>query len=684
LYLDSLGSGVANFQLDNTSNDVLALYGFGTSLGNVNFAASGDFYVEGINAAAVTLTSLVGIDGGDIDGGDITADTLTLDISGYADLSYVNNEVNNLAITSVGGNLIFQDDSGFDISGFDAGGNIVVLISDGAVSQSGALTNMSDLYLVGSTLGTGAFTLDTAGVITVDTLDLRGAGGTYALNDPSNNVNTLVGNTDELGDVNFADIDGFEVAGLTAGANTVTLSTLGSVWQSDVITAGTLTLLGANSVYDFSSFSNTVTNLDVSTDYLDELWFWNSTDVNLAGVNAGLLAIMSDGRISDSGDITADIGAFFAADNILLGDGTTAMFGELYLEGNNVNITEADDTYIAYADVAGLNITSGGEIDVDGAAVTGLATFNANSDIWIWDGSYGSLNLTGNIVYVSSSSDVSIAGATVNQVLYVDSAAAINVGTLDLTVPIYLLANGSLSLRSITTTSDLVLESYNGDINFTELEGNYVSLYAPWGDVEGQMSGPDDYLNNTIISATDMYIEAETGGLTNLFSLDVGGDLNLWMWGQVEDFSFKAERMIGGNLTNKSQVNLWYNKGNVKVGDWYWSAEGEDISAQFASVTQISTVEGMLKTLEKVLSDPDFFNKAPVDMDVELEAALEMPSDDVIERLILEERIEDLREQLESLLSGENKTLSEEEVFNLIEELKKKIKELEKQLAAIT
>src|SRR5207248_2646596 len=217
------------YTLDTQNNAITTLAG---STGTVSFRDDTGFTIGTVNtiglttSGATTLQTLATVD----ETAPLAATTLTLKGAGATySLGTQNNNVTTLnANTDQVATLSFRDDNGFDVSGINSAGD-VTLSSTGTVTQSAA-------------------------PIQATGLELLGVGGTYTLDTQNNAVTTLAANT---GTVKFQDNTGFDVGtvntvGVTTSGNT-TLSSTGTVTQSQVITAAGLELLGAAGAFNLDT-----------------------------------------------------------------------------------------------------------------------------------------------------------------------------------------------------------------------------------------------------------------------------------------------------------------------------------------------------------------------------------------------------------------------------------------------
>ena len=118
----------------------------------------------------------------------------------------------------------------------------------------------------------GNLTLSSTGTVTQSQpitssgLELLGTGGQFTLTNTGNAITTLAGNT---GTVSFVENSGFAIGtvntvGMTTSGN-LTLSTTGTVTQSQPITASGLELLGVGGQFTLTNTDNAITTLAGNT-----------------------------------------------------------------------------------------------------------------------------------------------------------------------------------------------------------------------------------------------------------------------------------------------------------------------------------------------------------------------------------------------------------------------------------
>jgi hypothetical protein len=335
----TLNGAGRSYSLLNSLNDIATLTG---NTGSVDFRDDTGFGIAGLTTSGNTTLTVAG--GTVSQNGAINADTLSLQgPGGTFDLGSQNNSV--AFLTGSTGSVNFQDNGGFEISGLITSGNTTLTVAGGTVSQNGAINadtlslqgaggtfnlssqNNSVAFLTGSTgtvnfqdnggfeisgfITSGNTTLTSVGgtvsqnaAINADTLSLQGAGGTFNLGSQNNAITTLTGST---GTVSFRDDAGFDIAGLTTSGNT-TLSTLGTVTQSDALNADTLDLQGveeegAGGTFNLGTQNNAITTLTGNTGMVN---FRDDDGFDVAGFTAsGDMTLISGATVTQSGALNA-------------------------------------------------------------------------------------------------------------------------------------------------------------------------------------------------------------------------------------------------------------------------------------------------------------------------------------------------------------------------------------------
>src|SRR5690606_23419281 len=134
-------AGSDGIVLTNAGNHFNVLQLSGTTID----VASAGFDALTIGSALAT-TSLTLTAAGDVrQSGAIVTPMLTVDTDGYIDLAGASNTVGSIDFHSrYGLPISFTETDGFDIAGLDAnGGSVNFTVTNGGITQSGALTNVS-------------------------------------------------------------------------------------------------------------------------------------------------------------------------------------------------------------------------------------------------------------------------------------------------------------------------------------------------------------------------------------------------------------------------------------------------------------------------------------------------------------------------------------------------------------
>ena len=215
--------------------------------------------------------------------------------------------------------------------------------------------------MIGTVAGTSGVTADTlvlssAGAvgqtapITVSNLSLLGAGGNYLLNHSANDIGTLATNT---GSVRVTDNGGLNIGTLagTVGvtADTVVLSSTGTVTQSAPITAASLALLGSGGSYMLNNSANDIGTLAANTSVINVtsnggLAF--GAVAGTVGVTADTLVVSSTGAVTQTAPITV-------GNLALLGAGGTFTLSDA---GNSIGTLAANTGSVKVTDNGGLMI----------------------------------------------------------------------------------------------------------------------------------------------------------------------------------------------------------------------------------------------------------------------------------------------------------------------------------------
>lgn len=398
----TLQGAAGTFSLGSQNNAVTFLDADNSALTALTFKDDDGYSVSGINATTTTLESV----GGTVtQTGVITATTLTLQgAGGTFTLDTQDNAITTLdADDSTLAALAFRDNTGFAVDGAIASGNI--------------------------TLSTTA-TVTQTDVISASGLELLGVGGTFTLNTQNNAITTLAGNT---GVVAFQDNTGFAIgtvntAGLTA-VTSVTLSSTGTVTESQAIVSPLLTLEGTGGIYSLGTNNNDVDTLDANNSVLTSLSFRDDDGFDVAGATmTGSLTL----NASTTGPITQTV-LISAGTTNLTGGAITLTLANVFgaITVNNgvgaVSITEnatmdisaiTHNTGLLTLQAGANTINVNGPIAITGGnadfLTTGTLNLNDNVTATVITGTPVIVNVNNNTAEIQDGVDAALAGATVN------------------------------------------------------------------------------------------------------------------------------------------------------------------------------------------------------------------------------------------------------------------------------
>ncbi len=345
--LELLGtSGV--YTLTNTGNAITTLAGntgavslvenSGFAIGTVNttgLTTSGDTTLS--STATVTQSELLAADGLELLG---TSGAYTLTNTGNA-------------ITTLAGNtgvVSFLENSGFAI---------------GTVNTAGLTTS-------GNTTLSSTGTVTASEAIVAPGLELLGTSGVYTLTDTSNAITTLAGNT---GVVSFVENSGFAIGtvntvGLTTSGNT-TLSSTGTVTESQAIVATGLELLGTSGVYTLTNTGNAITTLAGNTGTVSLV---ENSGFAIGTVNTAGLTTSGDTTLSSTATVTQS--ALLAAVGVeLLG---TAGDYTLTNTGNAITTLAGDTGVVSFLENSGFAI---GTVNTTGLTTSGNTTLSSTGTV---------------------------------------------------------------------------------------------------------------------------------------------------------------------------------------------------------------------------------------------------------------------------------------------------------------
>jgi len=342
-------TGAVTLNTGATGGNIIFTNNGATSLGNVTAA----------NTANVTLES-----GGattQVAGTAITAGGLELLGSGSYTLTNTGNNINTLAANT--SNFIkYTDTDGFDIGtvntvGVNTGGNNLTLEAiSGTVTQSEAIT-ASGLELLG--------------------------GGSYTLDNTSNNINTLAANTSNF--IKYTDTDGFTIGtvntvGINTNNNNLTLksnSTTDTITFTQNVTTGTGNLTVEAGTIDQTGGVITTSGTASFTATKANTGNVVAKNVNAGGTVLGTSEIGGDFTLTSTGNVTQAGGA------------TLKVAGKTTITAPGATISNPGNVLPYYIDPAGnVTIEQVGTINLSAQTVTGnlsvtsLASGNAYGSVF--------------------------------------------------------------------------------------------------------------------------------------------------------------------------------------------------------------------------------------------------------------------------------------------------------------
>ncbi len=493
-------AGSSNGKVDfgkSTTNEIANLGDFTTSGGN--FTLTDD--------AALTVNGTVDTDltPGTIATG--TAGEVTLnDSSTIAESSTGAIYANALTGSSVGGTTL----NGSNVIGIlgmftntVSGGFALTdgetLAVDGPLIAGGniALTTTSGGIAINTPLNAPTVTLSSTGSVTqteaiAANLELLGAGGSYTLTNPSNDVSTLAANT---GTVNLNDGSttlSIGTVGSTSGvtATTLTLTDTGAVTQTEAIAAN-LELLGAGGSYTLTNPSNDVSTLAANTGTInltDHTALTIGTVGSTNGVTtAGNLTLTTTGTNSNLSIDAGLTGATNAANQVAMvelnttGTGNATLYdaesltvSSSFVNGNLTMLTTGNLVFVssvqsptgAILAVAGWDGTT-----TDPSALTAAGAYGNNGGSIVIGGSGAS----GNVAVGTIGGSTTLAGDNVSleaingyaQIGY-DGAASGNIA---------IVANGNVTLTGGAQTGQFA-QIGNGGYETSGNESGNISIDA--------------------------------------------------------------------------------------------------------------------------------------------------------------------------------------------------------------
>ncbi|MES1189995.1 MAG: YDG domain-containing protein [Steroidobacter sp.] len=533
--LELLGTGGV-YTLTNTGNAITTLAG---NTGSLNLVENTGYDIGTVNTAGLTLSgnATLSTTGTVTQSQALSATGLELlGIGGTYTLTNTANNITTLAGTT--GAVSVVDNAGFDVGtvntiGLTTTGN-TTLSSTGTVTQSQALS------------ATG--------------LELLGAGGTYILTNTSNAITTLAGNT---GSISLVENSGFDIgtvntAGLTTSGNT-TLSSTGTVTQSQALKASGLELLGTGGVYTLTNTGNAITTLAGNTGSLNLV---ENSGYDIGTVNTIGLTLSGSTTLSTTGTVTQSQ-ALTTNGLELLGTGGTYTLTNTgnaiaTLAGNTGNVSVADNNGFAIGTVNTVGLTTSGNTSLSTTATVtqsqalhaaGLELLGAGGTFTLDNSSNAITTLAGNtgIVRLTENSGYDI--GTVNSTGLTTSGIAV------------LTSTGTVTQSQDIATSGLGLLGTGGVFNFARDTNTIPLLAANTGSLTVHTSGAllVGSVNPTGITATGNVAIKADGAITQTQPLVISGNLTLEttdasvgdvaITNTVPSATVLGETFIGGDYT---------------------------------------------------------------------------------------------------------------------------------------
>ncbi len=503
----------------------------GTNTLSAIAANTGDIAV--VEADGLQISSINGTDGIATTGGTslnvsgaitqtqaIVAADLAITSTGAVTLADAGNDVDNLAASVASGSFSFRDSDGFvidtvsSVTGIGVDSGNLLLQAGSAVTQNEAITS-SGVKLIGSS---------------------------YTLTNTDNAFTTLAAS---VGALNIVENSGFAIGtvdgtnGVTATGN-LTLSSSGTVTQSQAITAAGLELLGTGT-HTLTNAANDIDTLATNTGTVsirDTDTFVIGT-VNTAGATTtGDLTIQTNGELTQTAALTIggdlDITTTHNAGDVTLNNtGATATVIGNSLIGGNYDLTATGD---AVTQSAGTGLKVAGTTDVASASVSfggtgnifqGAVTTPARAEL-IAGGviTLGNINEAGDYAVTSvASADSFDAGAIVGNAVTLTNVANNVAGAISVTT----------DAPSITDAGD-VQTGINQGVGTTIVINGTASFTAEDSTVGGSgiitLNNTGNEFGSLVLSGTTVSVTEDTGA-TVIQSVDASTSLTVVSAGTI-------------------------------------------------------------------------------------------------------------------------------------------------------
>jgi|694.fasta_scaffold04368_17 hypothetical protein len=585
----------ANLTIQNTrsfsataGNDIVFNAGSGVTTsggGNIRLTAGDSIQLSNANLSAGAGDITLGAGTGNISGtGTLSGNTLTINTlagnatqSGAAGGTALNTNINNLAVSTISGNVRINDASGVNINASTLGssGLQVTATAGGNITQSGAVTANS---ITLETNGVGSIDLDDF-VNNTQSLGLRTEGGDASFRDTNGfTINQANLNTDAVGLAGDLTL----IGGNAAGAGNVSQPGVGTsiiVADSLNVTVGTgsINLNQTSSNNDVNQFSATnEVGASSNINYRDVNGF-NTGNINAHSGNVTLVAANGG---AGAGDIVQTTGTSVQGNTLSLrtGSGEAAL-----LESNNsfTNLqANSSGGSIAYLDLDNINLQTS---SVGGTGTLGIGSETGNitqsgaltgGNLVVGTGAVGSITLNN-----AGNNFTNLTAINTGDVSYTD-ADSINLGSFTAATPnisnqlntllgsntIEFSVGGNLAVTSSGAITD------SGAINVTgtttlNSNGNSIVLDTAANDFVGTVYAQGS--NVTVVDANAL----------NLANVSASGTL---------DATAGTDLSLSGNVSgqtvslNATTGNISQSSGTLQGTNLNLNLDGSGVSANIA------------------------------------------------------------------------------------------------------
>ncbi|MES2823032.1 MAG: filamentous hemagglutinin N-terminal domain-containing protein, partial [Pseudomonadota bacterium] len=509
--LELLGVG-GIYTLTNTGNAITTLAG---NTGVVSLVENSGFAIGTVNTVGLTTSGDTTLS----TTGTVTQAQMTaasgLELLGVGGIYTLTNTGN--AITTLAGNtgvVSLIENSGFDI---------------GTVNTVGLTTSGNTTF---STTGT----VTESQLLAASGLELLGVGGIYTLTNTGNAITTLAGNT---GVVSLVENSGFAIGtvntvGLTTSGNT-TLSTTGTVTESQAITAPGLELLGLGGTFTLTNTGNAITILagDTGVVSLVENSGFAIGTVNTVGLTtSGNTTLSTTDTVTESQAITAPglellgLGGTFTLTNI--GNAITTLAGDTGV----VSLVENSGFAIGTVNTVGLTTTGNTTLSTTGIVTQAQAIVAAGLELLGVGGAYTFLNVanaittlagnTGALNFLENSGfaigTVNTLGLTTSGNMTLSSTGTVTQAQAVLALGLELLGAGGTYIFNNVANAITTLAANTGVLSFLENSGFVIGTLNTVGVTTS---------GNTTLSTTGTVTQTQNLAAAGLELLGTGGAFSL-------------------------------------------------------------------------------------------------------------------------------------------------------------